>query len=287
MNTRQAWAILLLFVVLFAGLAVVIYVDITNKDRDLLTVAFLDVGQGDAIYVETPAGTQMLIDGGPDRSVLTELSKVMPWWDRSLDIVVATHPDKDHIGGLISVLENYQVDYYLESGQQADTGVFDELAFVLEQEEGLQQILARQGMSLDLGAGVSYQVLFPSQVRDGLDRNIFSVVGQLDYGDVEVLLAGDIPLGVEQQLVQRYGDSLESEVLKLGHHGSDTSSSLELLQVVSPAMAIVSAGLGNRYGHPHDEVLDRVEKVNAKVLETAKQGTIIFHSDGETIWQAN
>lgn len=287
MNTRQAWATLVLLFILLMALVLSVYLSFSNNNSGLLKVAFLDIGQGDAIFIETPDGVQILIDGGPDRLVLTELSKVMPWWDRTIDMIIATHPDKDHIGGLISVLENYQVSYYLESGQQADTGVFDELTFALDQEEGLKQIVARQGMVVDLGSGVRFNVLFPGRVIEGLDKNIFSVIGQLDYSEVEVMLTGDAPSSVEKQLVSNYGDSLASEILKLGHHGSKTSTDPSFLQAVAPAMTVVSAKLGNSYGHPHDEVVDRVKSANIEILETAKNGTIIFHSDGKTIWLKN
>lgn len=250
----------------------------------VLTVAFLDIGQGDSIYIEAPNGNQVLIDGGPNKKVLRELGEVMPFYDRSIDIVVATHPDKDHIGGLVPVLENFYVDIVVEPGVGSDTKIYQSFESVIE-EKGIERVLARRGMiiMLDSKRAVYLRILFPNQDVSGWDKNDASIVAKLIYGDTSFLLTGDSPKGIENYLTYIDGFSLESDVLKLGHHGSKTSSSEAFLQAASPHFAIISAGANNRYGHPHKEVLDMLEKLNISPLATYDSGTIIFHSNGKEV----
>lgn len=249
----------------------------------LLTVAFLDVGQGDAIYIETPDGVQMLIDGGPDIGVLKELSSVMPLFDRTLDVVLATHSDLDHIGGLVDVLERYQVDNIARTENKNDTSVA-ELFSKLESEEAGDLHIVKAGQQLQLGASTTLSIISPQGDPREWESNTASVVAQLEYQGVAFMFTGDAPIGIEDYLVNSYGSLLKSDVLKLGHHGSKTSSGEAFLQMVEPDYAIVSAGADNSYGHPHTEVVDRVSEVGAEILNTAEVGTIIFKSNGERIW---
>lgn len=248
-----------------------------------LTVAFLDVGQGDAIYIETPEGVQVLIDGGPDASVLRELPKVMPWWDRSLDLILATHADKDHIGGLVDVLTRYEVDEIVRTENESDTAVSS--AFVLvSADEQVPIHIARAGDTISFGASTTLRILSPRSDTTAWESNTASIVAQLTYGETEFMLTGDAPLSIEQYLARTHGGTLESEVLKLGHHGSRTSTAEEFLRVVAPEYAVVSASADNRYGHPHEEVIDRVEQAGIELLSTAEAGTIVFKSDGQRVW---
>lgn len=249
----------------------------------LLTVAFLDVGQGDSIYIETPDGVQVLIDGGPDRKVLTELAKVMPLFDRSLDVIIATHSDKDHIGGLLDVLSRYTVLNIVRTENKNDTSVTDIFLALAEVEEGKLHI-ARAGQQLELGASTTLAILSPLGDPREWESNASSIVAQLQYGETAFMLTGDAPVGIEDYLVDSYGSLLVSDVLKLGHHGSKTSSGEKFLEMVLPAYGIVSAGKDNRYGHPHLEVLERVAAAGVEVLNTATAGTLIFKSDGKSVW---
>jgi len=258
------------------------YAVFAESRNGILTVAFLDVGQGDAIFIEAPSGSQVLIDGGPGRGVLRELSKVMPFYDRSIDIVIATHPDKDHIGGLPDVLENYAVDIFLEPGLASDTGAYRELEDIIS-EQDIEKVLVRRGMRLMLGGGAYLTILFPDRDVDELESNTASIVAQLIYGDTEFLLTGDSPKSIEKYLVSTLGESLESDVLKVGHHGSKTSSDVSFIGIASPQYAIISVGSNNRYGHPHEEVIDILKQFEVEVLSTYKQGTVIFKSDGENL----
>lgn len=264
-------------------LNIFIWFIIFDKNDNKLTVAFLDIGQGDAIFIEAPNGNQILIDGGPNKSVLRELNKIMPFYDRSIDVIVATHPDKDHIGGLPEIIDRYSIDFILESGAKNDTGV--SLAFenaILQNQ--IKQIFAKRGMRVNLGRGVFLNILFPDRGVGDVESNTASIVAQLVYGNTKFMLTGDSPKTIEEYLVITDGEKLKSDVLKVGHHGSKTSSSEIFLGFVSPKYSVISAGVGNSYGHPHKEVIDILNQFASNILNTQNSGTIIFKSDGENIF---
>ena len=250
----------------------------------LLTVAFLDVGQGDAIFIETPDGVQVLIDGGPNVSVLRELPKQMPLLDKTIDVVLATHADKDHIGGLVDVLERYEVTTIVRTEATNDTGVSDAFDLVVE-EENAEVVFARVGQQLVIGASTTLRIFSPASDPSDLESNASSIIAQLRYGEIEFMLTGDAPSNIEEYLVKTFGDELESEVLKLGHHGSKTSTSENFLATVKPEYGVISAEIGNRYGHPHHEVVLRANEFDVKLSNTATDGTIIFKSDGKEVWK--
>lgn len=250
-----------------------------------LKVAFLDVGQGDAIFVETPDGVQLLIDGGPNNAVLRELGKQMPFNDRSLDVVLATHPDLDHIGGLVEVLKRYEVDNIIKTDNQSDTAVAKAFLTAVEAEKA-QVISATAGQQITLGASTTLVILSPFGEVEKMESNDSSIVAILVYGKTKFLLTGDASTKIENSLIQNWGDFLESEVLKLGHHGSKTSSSANFLDIVSPYFAVVSAGKNNRYNHPSTEVVERVTQKRVLLRETMGKGSVVFFSDGEKVWEA-
>ncbi len=260
-----------------------IYVALKESERKL-TVAFLDIGQGDGIFIEAPSGNQMLIDTGPGMEILRELGKVMPFYDRSIDILLATHPDTDHIGGIIDVLEKYKVDLFIEPGVEGETELYKELGSKVESLK-VKNIEARRGMVVDLGAGTLLYILFPAIDPRGMETNTASIVARLVYGENEFMLTGDSPKNIEEYLVsihtiQGLTLELESDVLKAGHHGSKTSTSDLFVKTVAPKYAVISAGKDNRYGHPNPEVLDILEKAGVKILRTDTDGRTIFKSDG-------
>jgi competence protein ComEC len=248
-----------------------------------LTVAFLDVGQGDAIYIETPEGIQVLIDGGPDATVLRSLAAVMPFMDKELDLMIATHRDKDHIGGLVDVLERYEVKQLILTKNTGDTTTSEAFDSAVT-EEGLDVAYAEAGLVVNLGASTTLTILSPSGDPTNWESNTSSIVAKLTFGETDFLLTGDAPEGIESYLASTVGSTLKSEVLKLGHHGSKTSSIAMFLTVVSPEYAVVSAGRDNSYGHPHPEVVDRVTESGASLVSTAEAGTLVFKSDGERLW---
>lgn len=274
-----AWGALLLLLVLNLVIVVLLFVK-----HDELRISFLSVGQGDAIFIESPTGVEILIDGGRDRSVLRELPKKMGILDRTIDVVIATHPDADHISGLSDVFARYEVHTFIEPGVTSDTTDAKRLAAAIE-TEGLDPVLARRGQRLHLGGGAYADVLYPDRDVSNIETNTGSVILRLVYGETEFLLTGDAPAAIEDWLVSLDGSALQSEVLKAGHHGSRTSTSATFLGAVLPSVVVISAGKDNSYGHPHQEVLDRIAASGAHVLSTIEEGTIEFVSDGVTVRQ--
>ncbi len=252
------------------------------ETRSGLTVAFLDVGQGDAIFIESPDGSQVLIDGGPNNAVLRELSKIMPFYDRSIDMIIESHPDSDHINGLAEVLKRLDVSAVMESGVDSDNPAYQEIQKIIK-EKNIKNILARKGMRINLGKGAYIDILFPDRDVFGLDTNDASVATRLVYGESEFLFTGDSPKKMENYFASVFGKNLQSDVLKISHHGSDTSISENFLGYVSPKYAIISVGKDNKYGHPHQKVLDILKQFGINILRTDQNGTIKIKSDGENI----
>lgn len=271
--------LLALFLIITAG----IWLAVVREERGgTLTVAFLDVGQGDSIYIEAPNGTQALIDSGGGKAVLRALGDVMPMYDRSLDLLIGTHPDQDHIGGFPFIFERYKVGQYMDPGIVKDTGTYRELLRYVN-NQGIPYTHARRGQKIVLDDGIILTVLFPDRTMQGKTTNNASVVAELTYGDASFLFTGDAPQAVEEYLVFLEGNKLDVDVLKAGHHGSRTSTGVALLQAASPQFVAVSAGVKNRYGHPHRETLERIAVVQARVLGTYERGTIMFKTDGTKI----
>lgn len=248
----------------------------------VLTVYFLDVGQGDAIFIDSPQHGRALIDGGANRKVLSELGKILPFADRRIDIMIETHPDKDHIGGLPEVVNRYNVDLFLEPGVESENIIDDELKSRIEQKH-IPKLLARRGMVINFGDGAKLQILFPNQDVTRWDTNDASIVARLVYKDKSFLLTGDSPVKIENILLKLDPIVLDSDVLKAGHHGSRTSTSIGYAKAVSPEYAVISAGKNNSYGHPHQEVLNILNGVGAKIVNTVESGTIEFQTDGKTL----
>ncbi len=248
-----------------------------------LHVAFLDVGQGDAILIQTPRGRQILVDGGLYPSRLNDrLGRQMPFWDRTLDLVVATHPDADHITGLPGVFDRYRVDRLVTDGAPADDNPTYQalLEAAAAGGTGLQPAQAGAVFVVD---GVRLAVVHPGATRDPENRNENSVSLHLTYGHFSLLLTGDGESEAERAMVA-VGRPLTALVFKAGHHGSRTSSNAFFLAAVRPRYVVVSAGADNRFGHPHPEVLQRATAAGAAVLRTDELGTIELITDGRRLW---
>ncbi len=252
----------------------------------LLHLYQLDVGQGDAILVVSPNGRRMLVDGGPDpRAVLDGLGRHLPPWDRRLDVVVLTHPDLDHVGGLPAVLERYDVGWVLDPDLPAES---PDAAFwsATRHAEPARVVRAAAGgrIALDPEAGVAADILWPPEPRlagVGAEANNNAVVLRLAYGRTSALLTGDIEAPAEAALLAA-GARLDAQVLKVAHHGSATSTTADWLAAVRPAMAVIGVGADNRYGHPDPGVLERLDA--AVVRRTDRDGEIEVLSDGRAWW---
>jgi competence protein ComEC len=253
-----------------------------------LHVYFLDVGQGDSILIVTPNRRQVLIDGGPDlESATTALSDVLATWDRSLDLVALTHLDSDHSQGLLEVMERYRVEAALVGIEDPGSPLYSQWQAVINRNQTPVMNLAA-GQNLALDDGVVLETLHPPPVPlrgSPSDRNNNALVFRLVYREVSFLLTGDIEAAAEEQLV---GSStiLESDVLKVAHHGSNSSTGPAFLEAVNPRAAVISAGADNRFGHPHAEVLTRLEQALGaeQVYQTSRQGSLEFISDGQVLW---
>lgn len=255
-----------------------------------LHVYFLDVGQGDAVFVQAPDGRQILVDGGPSpAALLTQLAAVMPFWDRSIDLVVLTHPDADHLTGLLPVMERYRVARVLEvPPQQAAPGSL--LADWRERvrRSGAVETSGRAGLRLAAGS-VIITVLGPDDAGSAAagsaagaaDDNNRSLVLRLDYEDNSFLLPGDAEEAAERRLLDA-GLPLAADVLKAGHHGSRHSSTAAFVAAVAPRLAVIQVGAGNRFGHPDPDTLARLAP--AQVLRTDERGRIEVIGDGTKLW---
>lgn len=247
-------------------------------------VTFLNVGQGDATLIKTPDNSKILIDGGPDKTVLTRVGETLNFYDHEIDIVIATHEDSDHITGLKYILENYKVKLLIVSWFEKTTIDGQELLEIAK-NRNVRILNIDQTKDIKIDDGVNLEILFPDTNMDGGDTNSHSIVTKINFNKINFLLTGDLPQSGENYLILKYKDNLKSQILKLGHHGSDTSSSPIFLKTVSPEVAIVSAGKNNSFGHPHKSVLDLCEKFGIKVLRTDELGSIGFESDGERVWR--
>lgn len=251
-----------------------------------LEVNFFDVGQGDSIFIETPHRQQILIDGGPSSVILEKLKKEMPFWDRTIDFVILTHPEKDHITGLLDVLKRYKVENILWTGVARDTAEYREWEKLIK-EEGAKIFIAQASQKLSFSEKLSFLVLSPPESLEGRvfkDSNDTSIVAKLTFGATSFLFTGDATKIVEKELVLAPGKhkaQIDSDVLKVGHHGSKTSTSKEFVEAVSPKFAVISAGRNNSYGHPRQETLDTLAEYGIKIFRTDIDGDIKIISDGK------
>lgn len=249
-----------------------------------LHIAFMNVGQGDATFIQTPSGRQILVDGGFYPSVLNEqLGQQIPFWDKTIDYVIATHPDADHVSALVDVLERYDVDTLITDGEGlGESPIYDALLLAAE-ENGVLIRPALAGEMIEIADGVYLDVLHPGSVLEANARNENSVSMRLVYDDFSFLFTGDAEQKAEETMLAN-GRNLQSLVYKAGHHGSNSSSSSAFLEAVQPQIIIVSAGRDNRFGHPHPEMLQRAQHIGATVLRTDQLGTIQLTTDGKQMW---
>jgi competence protein ComEC len=254
-----------------------------SRPDGYLHVAFLDVGQGDAIWIETPSGRHILVDGGRYPSVLNdEVGRQMGLWQQEIDVVIATHPDADHVAGLPGLWERYEVGQLWTDGEVEGSQDYEALLQVAAKAQTPIH-MAQAGDVITVGDGVRLELLHPAGSLNGEERNENSVSLRLVYGNFSLLLTGDAGEATEQVMVQN-GRPVQAVVFKAGHHGSDTSSTADFLAAVQPQIVVISVGEENNFGHPHPAVLERLTAAGAAVLRTDQIGTIEVVSDGEQMW---
>ena len=255
----------------------------SNKS-DFVEVTFFDVGQGDAAFIESGHSHQILIDGGPDAAVLEKLGKEMPFWDRTIDLIILTHPEHDHLAGLLEVLKRYEVKNILWTGVVRDTAEFREWKKLIE-EEGAKILIAKSLLRIDISKQSFIDVLYPFEDLEGQEiknPNNTSVIARLVFGEKSFLFTGDAEKSVEEKLLES-GVEIDSDVLKVAHHGSKTSSIPEFIEEVSPEIAVISSGKDNAFGHPHPETLETLSKYGINVLRTDESGDVKILCDFQSL----
>lgn len=272
-NRKIIYGIIFSLIALAAVLAAVIF----YSHSEGLKVVFFDVGQGDAILI-SQGNSQILIDGGRDGKLLLEkLGRYVPFWDRQIEAVIATHPDQDHIGGLADVLRTYHVGEIIETNARSDSQTYkaweEEIGKI-----GIEKIEAIKGLKINFSEGGYLETVFPFFAigeTDEQNSNAGSVVVKLAWGENSFLFTGDLPAEQEEELIRSRGD-LKAAVLKVAHHGSKYSTSEKFLEAVEPYDAVISAGKNNRYGHPAPEVLEKLKAKGVKILRTDERGDIQY-----------
>lgn len=261
-------------------LAAGIWLSAFQMPDSALHIIACDVGQGDAILI-FKGSTQILVDGGPNNKVLSCLSRYMPFWDREIELVVLTHPEKDHYFGLIEVFRRYRVDNLLSNRMASGSQEYG----VLEKEvgsEGVTEITPDAGKTIRVGS-ISLDILHPAVGFQSTKVNEYSIVTFLRYKEFEALLTGDIDQAISDRL-STISQIAPVEYIKIPHHGSRNGLTENLLKAVDPKIAVISLGKNNSYGHPHQEVLDMLSNQGAKILRTDLMGDIEVVTDGEKIW---
>ena len=244
------------------------------SEEPVVELCAFDVGQGDSLFLQTKNGRQWLVDGGPSSVVLSRLGAKIPPWDRTIDGIILTHPHADHLVGLISVLDRYEVGEIIATDVRYDSplaGVFEDAA----ENERANYRAALSGTVFEED-GVSLRIVAPGNFyhhQSVSDVNESSVVMELRVDDMKFLLMGDSGEETERALLRENVFS-KVDILKVGHHGSARGSSSSFLNAIRPAMAIISSGADNRYGHPHRATLDRLQKIGARIFRTDTDGTV-------------
>jgi len=244
----------------------------------ILKVHFLDVGQGDSILVQFPGGRNMLVDAGKNGSAPVIISYLKKNDVKKIDYLVGTHPHEDHIGSLDAVIRNFEIGEVFMPGVTTNTQTFRDVVTAAK-NKGLQITAAKAGANILEEGNLSVKILAPVGTEYE-NLNNYSAVIKVKYGDVSFLLTGDAEELSEKEILAGKAD-VKAQVLKVGHHGSNSSTSQEFLKAVGPRYAVISVGAGNDYHHPHEATLDRLMKAQITVIRTDEKGNVIFETDGE------
>ncbi|WP_283701854.1 ComEC/Rec2 family competence protein [Clostridium perfringens] len=249
------------------------------KESELM-ISYMDVGQGDSAYIKVN-GNDILIDAGPRSNSKELLEQLKAKNIDDFELVIATHPHEDHIGGMVDVFKEYEVKAFYSPKITHTTKTYENLVKAVK-DEGLKTKELKGGMVIDLGEGAKFEVFTP-QKSEYEELNDYSPIMKLSFGDTSYLFTGDAEKLAEEEALAKYKTSLDSDVIKFGHHGSSSSSSNAFIEAVSPKYGIISCAKDNKYGHPHRETLDIIKKYNIKTFRTDTDGEIILTSDGKSI----
>ena len=264
---------LILIILLTANfLAGLVFLDLKNGNA--VEVNFYDIGQGDGMMIEAGDNIQIIIDGGATDKIVEKIGRDLPFYDRQIELVIMTHPDKDHLGGLVDVLRYYQVDQVLITGIKCETAICREWDKIIK-EKDIPVKIAQAGQVINLGGGTYLGIFSPRENLSGQkfkDDNGTSIVAKLISNDRSVLFTGDIGFKVENKLMES-GANLNSDILKISHHGSKYATSSKFLEAVSPETAVICVGK-NSYGHPAEELLSRIDDYGAAIKRTDLDGDV-------------
>ncbi|MDO5095057.1 MAG: ComEC/Rec2 family competence protein [Peptostreptococcaceae bacterium] len=252
-----------------------------NRLPQELEVHFIDIGQGDSMLVRTVGGKNMLIDAGSGKESDKLIDYLKVEGIKKLDVVIATHPDEDHIGGMARVIKDFEIGSFYMPNRVHNTASFEQMLLNLKDKK-VEVLPAHAGEKIPFDPDVELLVLNPDK-REYINNNSYSIVTKLTYQNNSFLFTGDIDAVNEYNLLSDYYEQLDSDVLKIAHHGSSSSSSPDFIKAVSPAAGVISCGRDNNYGHPHAEVLKRLKGFGIPIYRTDEQGSIVFYSDGQNI----
>ncbi len=253
------------------------------ETEDSLEVIFFDIGQGDSILIKTPSHHTILIDGGPDTSVVSKLGNYLPFYQQKIDLIILTHAHEDHLAGLIGVVNKYEVDQVIYSDVEYSSSSYAEWQSIIDIKDlmVIEPIVGQEYIFDE----VVLKILYPFEEFEITleDLNDTSVISRLTYQDTSFLFTGDASVNVEEELLANE-ISIDSDVLKVGHHGSKYSSSFDFLEAVSPKYAVIQSGEGNKFGHPHKLTLNKINGLGVEILRNDEMGDIILKSNGDSIW---
>lgn len=258
---------------------------LTFRPDHNLEVDFLDVGQGDSILIQTPYGQNILIDGGSDSSVIGELGRELPWWDKQIDLMILTHPHDDHVSGLVEVIKRYEVKKIIYTGVTHSSPNY--LAWLESiREENIPLVIIDKPQTINFGLDCWLEIIYPQKSFLGKDMsniNNSSIISRLVFGQTRFLFAGDAEEEIERELID-LEINLSADVFKASHHGSDTSNTEDFLDLINPRIVVIQVGEDNKFGHPSLRALKRFERLGAQIFRTDLDGVVEVVSDGEFVW---
>lgn len=273
--------IAILIIVIFSFCSCTSSKNVMNSplEKNILKISYIDVGQGDSTLIQIN-DKNILIDAGPNDSIDKLMSYLSKQNIKKFDYIIATHPDEDHIGGMSSVIKKYNIGKFYAPKKLSNTRTFENMIKALS-SKNLKINQGQQGINLDLGKNVVCEMLAPNNTKYE-NTNNYSIVLKITYGNTKFLFTGDAEKISEQEMLSKDLD-LSADVLKIGHHGSSSSTSEEFLDKVNPKIAVISCGKDNKYGHPHKQTLAKLKNKKIKIYRTDVDGSIVLTSDGKSI----
>ncbi|MBU0648314.1 hypothetical protein KJ855_03995 [Patescibacteria group bacterium] len=242
------------------------------------TITFFDIGQGDSFLIQTRHNTQILIDGGPDNTILSHLSDSIPFYDKTIELSILTHPHEDHLNGILYTNDYYRIEKTIFNKIPYDNSTFDSFKKEIT-NQNISFSPGQAGQRIIIDNQYYLDILYPFNnynANDSLDINDQSIALKLTSPHASILFLADLSSDIEQKLIDKYGDLLDIDIIKIGHHGSKYSTSKLLLQTTTPDIAVISCGENNKYGHPHTETIDLLNQYHIKILRTDVEGNISF-----------